>query len=177
MVNTTDKVMLGILAILLVGMSGVFITAMTGTGNVVDDSSARKVYSKQVLLAELTPEDAKVIALKTVPGVLGEVEVEHENGLYLYDVEVIQDDVTKEVLINADGEIISIKDEEVDVPIAGTPLEIASAAALEHLGEGRVTETEIGDEDGFYEVEITLDNGDEVDVHLDADFNVLSIEY
>ena len=63
-----------------------------------------------------------------------------------------------------------------DVAITGPALERASEAALAHLGEGRVTDTEVGDEEGFYEVEVTLDNGNEVDVHLDEDFGVLSDE-
>ncbi len=63
-----------------------------------------------------------------------------------------------------------------DVAITGPALERASEAALAHLGEGRVTDTEVGDEEGFYEVEVSLDNGNEVDVHLDEDFNVLSDE-
>ena len=63
-----------------------------------------------------------------------------------------------------------------DVPITGTALEQASAAALEYMGEGRVTETEVGDEEGYYEIEITKENGREVDVHLDENFNVLGHE-
>lgn len=68
------------------------------------------------------------------------------------------------------------EDERPDVAITGPALEQASEAALAHLGEGRVTDTEVGDEEGFYEVEVTLDDGNEVDVHLDEDFNVLSDE-
>ncbi|MET0739000.1 MAG: hypothetical protein ABW035_12040, partial [Acidimicrobiales bacterium] len=48
------------------------------------------------------------------------------------------------------------------------------AAALAETGEGRVTETEVGDEDSFYEVEVTLDDGSQVDVQLDRDFQVVS---
>jgi uncharacterized membrane protein YkoI len=58
-------------------------------------------------------------------------------------------------------------------PITGSALARASAAALEHTGGGRVTETEVGDEEGFYEVEVTLDDGSQVDVHLDRSFHVL----
>ena len=61
-----------------------------------------------------------------------------------------------------------------DVPITGTALERASATALDYIGEGRVTGTEVGDEEGYYEVEITRDNGTQVDVHLDEAFNILS---
>ena len=58
-------------------------------------------------------------------------------------------------------------------PITGAALEKASAAALAHTGGGTVSETEAGDEDSYYEVEVTLDDGSQVDVQLDQDFNVV----
>jgi uncharacterized membrane protein YkoI len=63
-----------------------------------------------------------------------------------------------------------------ETPITGTALERASEAALAHTGGGRVTDTEAGDEEGAYEVEVTLDDGSQVDVHLDASFDVLGDE-
>jgi uncharacterized membrane protein YkoI len=66
-------------------------------------------------------------------------------------------------------------DDDSTPPITGSALERASAAALQETGGGRVTETEAGDEDGAYEVEVTLD-GRQVDVHLDEDFKVRSTE-
>ena len=57
-----------------------------------------------------------------------------------------------------------------------TALDKASAAALEHTGEGHVTETEVGDEESYYEVEVTLDDGSQVDVQLDEQFNVVGGE-
>jgi uncharacterized membrane protein YkoI len=63
-----------------------------------------------------------------------------------------------------------------ETPITGSALERASDAALAHTGEGRVTETEAGDEESRYEVEVTLDDGSQVDVQLDADFRVLGSE-
>jgi uncharacterized membrane protein YkoI len=59
-------------------------------------------------------------------------------------------------------------------PITGNALARASAAALASTRGGSVTETEIGDEDGYYEVEVTLAGGRQVDVHLDGSFNVTS---
>jgi len=59
-------------------------------------------------------------------------------------------------------------------PIAGNALDQASKAALAHTGGGVVTETEVGDEEGYYEVEVTLDGGSQVDVHLDENFRVLN---
>ena len=63
-----------------------------------------------------------------------------------------------------------------DVPVTGTDLDRASAAALEHTGGGRVTDTEVGDEESYYEVEVTLDDGTQVDVQLDEDFDVVGDE-
>ena len=60
--------------------------------------------------------------------------------------------------------------------ITGEELDRASAAALAHTGGGRVTETEVGDEESYYEVEVTLDDGSQVDVQLDRDFNVVGQE-
>jgi hypothetical protein len=36
-----------------------------------------------------------------------------------------------------------------------------------------VSGTEIGDEEGYYEIEVTRDDGSQVDVHLDKNFNFL----
>jgi uncharacterized membrane protein YkoI len=61
-------------------------------------------------------------------------------------------------------------------PINGPALEQASAAALAHTGQGSVSDTEVGDEESSYEVEVTLDDGSETDVQLDRDFNVVGSE-
>ena len=66
--------------------------------------------------------------------------------------------------------------DDAEERITGDALDAATAAALDHLGEGRVTETEVGDEESLYEVEVTLDDGSQVDVQLDADFNVVGTE-
>ncbi|MDH3189919.1 MAG: hypothetical protein OEM39_04665 [Acidimicrobiia bacterium] len=65
---------------------------------------------------------------------------------------------------------------EIDVPITGPNLDKATSAALDYLGEGRVTGTEIEDEESYYEVEVTLDNGRQVDVQLDEQFNIVGSE-
>lgn len=65
--------------------------------------------------------------------------------------------------------------DDAEQPITGTALEQASAAALASTGGGRVAETEVGDEDAYYEVEVKLD-GREIDVHLDRAFNVVSTD-
>jgi hypothetical protein len=67
-------------------------------------------------------------------------------------------------------------DDGTDSPITGSALDDATAAALEHTGGGKVTGTEVGDEESYYEVEVTLDGGRQVDVQLDKSFNVVSSE-
>ncbi len=43
-------------------------------------------------------------------------------------------------------------------------------------GGGTVTGIEVGDEESYYEVEVTLDDGSQVDVQLDEQLNVVSSE-
>ncbi len=127
MADKSLKVIVGVLVIVLVVMSGIFITALnSGYGN----SASNNVK----ILTSTDEED-------------GTDEVDSED------------------------------EEEKEIPITGTDLEKASAAALAYLGNGRVTDSEVGDEDGYYEIEVRLDNGEEADVHLDENFNVISVEY
>ncbi len=65
-------------------------------------------------------------------------------------------------------------DDATEVGITGSALDQASAAALDATGGGRVTGTEVGDEESYYEVEVTLDGGGAVDVQLDENFKVVS---
>jgi uncharacterized membrane protein YkoI len=57
--------------------------------------------------------------------------------------------------------------------ITGPALKKASAIAIDHVGGGTVTATELQDEEGYYEIEVKRDDGSQVDVHLDSHFNVL----
>ncbi|WP_309619527.1 hypothetical protein [Salinibacterium sp.] len=66
--------------------------------------------------------------------------------------------------------------DEIDTPISGPALASASSAALAHLGAGTVTDTEVNDEESYYEVEVTLENGHEIDVQLDEAFAVVSTD-
>jgi uncharacterized membrane protein YkoI len=63
-----------------------------------------------------------------------------------------------------------------DRAITGSALDRARHAALTETGGGRVTETEVGDEESMYEVEVTLDDGSQVDVQLDRSFRVVGSE-
>jgi hypothetical protein len=64
-------------------------------------------------------------------------------------------------------------DDATETPITGAALGRAKAAALAYTGAGRVTQTEVGDEESKYEVEVTLPGGKQVDVQLDGGFHVV----
>lgn len=66
--------------------------------------------------------------------------------------------------------------EGTDVAITGDAIDAASQAALDHLGGGQVTDTEVGDEESYYEVEVTRDDGSQVDVQLDETFNFVGLD-
>ena len=58
--------------------------------------------------------------------------------------------------------------------ITGQALDQASTVALRHTGGGRVTGSEVGDEESYYEIEVTKADGSQVDVQLDKAFKVVS---
>jgi hypothetical protein len=63
-----------------------------------------------------------------------------------------------------------------DGPLTGSTLAKATAAALAHTGGGTVTETEVGDDGAAYGVEVRLDDGSQVEVELDENFDVIGQE-
>ena len=67
-------------------------------------------------------------------------------------------------------------DDATEKAITGAALVQAKAAALAHTHEGRVTATEVGDEESYYEVEVTLEDGGEVDVQLNQSVRVVGSE-
>nr|MDQ3643371.1 PepSY domain-containing protein [Actinomycetota bacterium] len=71
------------------------------------------------------------------------------------------------------GIAVAAGGDDSEPSISGPALERASAAALRHTDGGGVTDTEVGGEDSHYEVEVTLADGNEVDVQLDEGFGVV----
>jgi uncharacterized membrane protein YkoI len=62
--------------------------------------------------------------------------------------------------------------------VRGPDAEKAKSAAIGAVGGGTVTEVEPDDgiSTGVYEVEVTRDDGSQVEVHLDGDYNVVGQE-
>lgn len=132
--RTSDKIILGILVILLVGMSSVFIAAFdSGTS-----TSKEKPYSQNTLRViekaeleddedeeadeEITPEQLKgivgiiseteaiEIALGEVDGRVLGVETEREGGRILYNVEIMSDREMAEVEVDAKtGRVLEVE--------------------------------------------------------------------
>ena len=78
--------------------------------------------------------------------------------------------------LGAGGAAIAVAggdDDGSEHAISGGALQRASEAALAATGGGEVTETEVGDEESYYEVEVTRQDGSQVDVQLDRDFQVV----
>ncbi len=67
-------------------------------------------------------------------------------------------------------------DDTTERPIPAGDRERAEDAALAETGGGTVTGTEVDDEESAYEVEVTLEDGTQVDVQLDEDFVVVGTE-
>ena len=79
------------------------------------------------------------------------------------------------VTVGAAG-ALSGDDDAPERPIPTADLEQAEQAALEEVGGGTVSATEVDDEESTYEVEVTLDDGSQVDVQLDGRFQVVGVE-
>lgn len=61
-------------------------------------------------------------------------------------------------------------DDGEGTPITGEALTKASQAALSFTGGGTVTGSEVGDEESYYQVEVTKADGSQVDVQLNDSF-------
>jgi hypothetical protein len=73
------------------------------------------------------------------------------------------------------GAVLAVAGDD-DRPLQGDARARASAAALDHVGGGRVIETEVGDDGAAYGVEILRPDGSVVEVSLDSDFRVIATE-
>jgi uncharacterized membrane protein YkoI len=67
-------------------------------------------------------------------------------------------------------------DNETETPMTGPDLDRASQAALAYTGGGEVTDTEVDDEESYYEVEVRLPDGRQVDVQLNEQFEVVGTD-
>ncbi len=76
----------------------------------------------------------------------------------------------------AAGVALATGGDDNEAQIRGSALQKASAAALAHTGGGEVSDTEVADEESRYEVEVTRDDGSQIDVQLNGRFEVVGEE-
>jgi uncharacterized membrane protein YkoI len=74
------------------------------------------------------------------------------------------------------GMAVAASSGDDEQPLTGSTFDRAVDAALEETGGGTVTETEAGDDGAAYSVEVRLDDGSQVEVNLDENFNVVDQE-
>ncbi|TFB73226.1 hypothetical protein E3O06_08315 [Cryobacterium glaciale] len=131
------------------------------------------------------------------PGTVTSAE-RNDDGGSAYDLEVRLDDgTTVDVELNDSFDVVWVGDYDSDnnslnssaapsasatatttaTDLAASERASAEAAALAAIGSGRVTDFDRDDDwDHLYEVEVTLDDGSDSDVDLDANFVVVSID-
>jgi hypothetical protein len=84
--------------------------------------------------------------------------------------------VTTLVVLGGAGAIAMASSGDSDTPITGAAYDRATKSALAATEPGKVTETESGDEESYYQVEITHPDGSVTDVNLDESFTVVKVK-
>lgn len=79
------------------------------------------------------------------------------------------------VVVGGAGAVLASNADD-DAQLEGVSRDKAVAAAKAHVGEGEVTDTEIGDDGAAYGVEIRKADGAQVEVNLDKDYQVTGTE-
>ena len=79
------------------------------------------------------------------------------------------------VVVGGAGAVMATNADD-DAQLTGEQRDRAVAAAKAHVGEGEVTDTEVGDDGAAYGVEIRKADGAQVEVNLDKDYKVTGTE-
>lgn len=164
-----------------VAVAGLIVGGATFVGASDDASEAEVKTDSQVIEMEnnretkemLSVEKVKEIALSKYDGHIEHIELDHDDGLTYYEVEIKDGDAEYELAVEAfTGEIftVEIDDNELmrntlDEVIS---YEAAEKIAVEHFG-GNVIDIELDEDDGYYEYEMELmtEHG-EVELTIDA---------
>lgn len=171
------------IVVVLAGMliaGGLVGCANANTGDAGQDPNAdgnnQQGGSNQSANVNITMEEAVDIALKQHDGTVTEVELEHEHGTAVYELEVITKDAKYKVDIDPDsGKVINDRkghdDPDDRAKAEEAKLSITEAIQIaEKEGNGKVTEIDLDRERGglIYEAEVQASDGKEYDVEVDA---------
>lgn len=189
MTHTFEKIGIGIIFVILIGLNSFFILGQ--------ETIPREEVSQEITTIEpkeITRQQAKTIALRTVKGVVTEVEEKIISGVPAFSVEIEDGTIETEIFISKkDGEILkisqeSIEDEQEEIKpkelqqlqtASGILTETEAKALALQVVPGIVTGFEAEREDGrlVYEIEIAA-QGDRAEVEIDAETReILEIEW
>ncbi|MDY5306158.1 PepSY domain-containing protein [Fusobacterium gastrosuis] len=126
----------------------------------------------------ITLEEANKIALKqTKDGKILKSELDHNHGRTIYEIEILENNIKKEIDIDAvSGQILKIDNDDspshshMQTPVeAKISIDEAKAIALKNSSNGTLKSIELDSKRGlpFYEVEI-LENNIEKEIKIDA---------
>lgn len=126
----------------------------------------------------ITLEEANKIALKqTKDGKILKSELDHNHGRTIYEIEILENNIKKEIDIDAvSGQILKIDNDDspshshMQTPVeAKISIDEAKAIALKNSSNGTLKSIELDSKRGlpFYEVEI-LENNIEKEIRIDA---------
>lgn len=128
----------------------------------------------------LTLEEAQEIALKEVAGKVLKAKEDKEDGVSYYDFTIITDTEKYEVEIDANsGKVLKMEKDDDYIGINSNPVEPANTSitieqaqqiALERVGEGYLTKSELDYDDDIKKYEIEIKNGNkEYEIEINAD--------
>ena len=182
MANALEKIILGLVVVLIFGISSFLIGAQTS-----DDSV--KVNAPQQSSSAISPENAKIIALSAVPGAITDFEYGVEGKIAVYEVEIESNGKKNEIIIDKNaGSIISIETEEDDdSDIVLSEIESRGIFITEEkarqIAIGAVGGSVLGiskEKEGgiiLYEIEMQV-NGEKAEVEINAENGeVIEIEW
>ncbi|MGG3452246.1 PepSY domain-containing protein [Domibacillus aminovorans] len=171
------------------GIAGSVIDFSAFASDSTQTEVSEKVEQKQLeKKTKLTKQESVDIALKEVQGSASDVELEDEDGVIIYSVEVTDDQGQKhEVAVDANtGKILKIeaddeesekedgeendKEEQKQLEKEATVTKEESIAIALKEVPGKVKDAELEDEDGVvvYTVDVIDDKGEEKEIVVDA---------
>jgi uncharacterized membrane protein YkoI len=135
------------------------------------EAALAEVGAGTVLEADTDDDATHAYEIDVLLDAGGVVEVKLDDRFAVVSVEPDDSDGSDDDAGEADDDA---DDDRVTDPAV---VDAASAAALAHVGEGTVTGVEASDDaDHAWEVEIDLPDGTDVDVELDADYKVVTVD-
>ena len=128
----------------------------------------------------LTIEEAQEIALKEVAGKVLKSKEDKEDGVSYYYFTIVTDTEKYEVEIDANsGKVLKMEKDDDYIKINSNPVEPANTLitieqaqqiALERVGEGYLTKSELDYDDDIKKYEIEIKNGNkEYEIEINAD--------